>query len=144
MHNPTKFQADIWNPKRVRAVTSSLRPGPKNYRGKFQSSVEHAKIGRAWSFLITICSMVLYIIPPNFRLIAEILKELERDGQTDGQTGGRPDAMTDDNTRRRRWRPRVKIKSDLINWFVYPCGFPCEAALCMISLIPIWNTGCIL
>ena len=27
VHHPTKFQANSWNPQRVRAVTSSLRPG---------------------------------------------------------------------------------------------------------------------
>ena len=31
------------------------------------------------------------------------------DRQTDDRTDGRPDATTDDNTRRRRWRPGVKV-----------------------------------
>ena len=47
--------------------------------------------------------MILCIIPPNFRLIAIILQELERErslGRTDGQTDKRTDAMADDNTRR--------------------------------------------
>ena len=46
--------------------------------------------------------MVLCIIPPNFRLIAEILKEFERErrsGRTDGPPAGRSGAMTDGNTR---------------------------------------------
>ena len=57
--------------------------------------------------------MVMCIIPPNFRLLAEILKELERerrsgwtdrqtdrrtDGPMDRRTDGPTDAMTDDNT----------------------------------------------
>ena len=46
--------------------------------------------------------MVLCIIPPNVRLIAEILKELEWERRlgTDRRTDGQPDARTDDNTRR--------------------------------------------
>ena len=74
---PTKFPADSWNPWRVRAVTSSLKPGQKAYHGKFQSSVERKKIGRAWSFQIAICSVVLCITPTNFRLIAEDQKSLK-------------------------------------------------------------------
>ena len=77
VHHPTKFQADIWNPYRVTAVTSSFRPGQKNFHGKFKSSVEHAENSRAYPFLWAICSMVLCIILPNFRVIPEILKELE-------------------------------------------------------------------
>ena len=72
--------------------------------------MEHAKIGRACPFLTAICSMILCTIPPNFRLIAKILRELElerRSGQTDGQRDG----MTNDNTRQGRWQPRVKINS---------------------------------
>ena len=42
--------------------------------------------------------MELCIIPPNFRLIAVILKELERERRS-GWTDGRTDAMTHDNTR---------------------------------------------
>ena len=48
------------------------------YHGKFQSSVEHTKIGQAWPFYTSICFMVLCIIPPNFRLITEIFQEWER------------------------------------------------------------------
>ena len=43
--------------------------------------------------------MLLCIISSNFRLIAEILKELESERRS-GRTDGRPDTMTDDNTRR--------------------------------------------
>ena len=66
--------------------------------------MEHAKIGLSWPFQIAICSMVLCIIPSNFRLIAEIPKQSERwrqsrnvvgDGQTDGQTAGRPAGRND-------------------------------------------------
>ena len=39
----------------------------------------------------------MWIIPPNFRLIDEILKELERERRS-GRTNGWTDAMTDDNT----------------------------------------------
>ena len=63
-----------------------------------ESSVEHAKIGRAWPYFIAICSMVLCIIPPHFRLIAEILKELEHKGHsewTNGQTHWQTDRQTD-------------------------------------------------
>ena len=154
MHLSTKFQADNWNHWSVKAVTSSLGPGPslfwkfqssmerakigvawlfqivtcamllciiplnfrpiaeilkeserssfgpgqKNYHGKFQSSVERAKIGRAWSFQIAICSTVLCIIPLNFRLIAEILNVLQRErrsGRTEGRADGRADRQTD-------------------------------------------------
>ena len=45
---------------------------------------------------IAICSMVLCIIPPNFRLLAEILKELEREhcsGRTDGLMVGQTDGQ---------------------------------------------------
>ena len=57
-------------------VMSSLGLGPSLF-WKIQSSMESAKIGRAWPFLIETCFMLLCIIPPNYRPIAEILKELE-------------------------------------------------------------------
>ena len=41
--------------------------------------MECAKISQAWPLYITICSLVLCIISPYFRLIAEVLKELELD-----------------------------------------------------------------
>ena len=44
--------------------------------------------------------MVLRLIPPNFMLIDEILKKLERVRISIG-TDRRPDAMTDDNTHQR-------------------------------------------
>ena len=77
VHHPTKFQADSWNPWRVKGAMSSLRPGPSLF-WEFESSVERAKIGQAWPFYIAICFMLLCTIPPNFRQIAEILQELER------------------------------------------------------------------
>ena len=43
--------------------------------------------------------MVMCIILPNFRLIAEILKELERERRS-GRTEGRADTMTGGNARR--------------------------------------------
>ena len=61
--------------KRPRTVTLSLGPVSSLF-WKFQSAVERAKIDWAWLFQKTICFMLLCIIPPNFRLIAEILKEL--------------------------------------------------------------------
>ena len=48
------------------------------YHGKFQSSVERPKNGRAWTIQLAICFVVLCIISLNVRPIAEILKELER------------------------------------------------------------------
>ena len=55
------------------------------------------------AIFIAICSMVLYIIPPNFRLIAEIIKDLKQeyhsgwtDRQMHRQTDSQPDALTDD------------------------------------------------
>ena len=99
-HHLSKFQANSWNPWSVRAVTSSLGPGPSLFR-KFQSSVEQAKIGWAWPYFIAICSIVLCIIPQNFRLIAEIIKELEwerHSGWIDGQMDRRTDDITNDNT----------------------------------------------
>ena len=110
VHHPTKFQANSWKPLRVKAVTSSLGPSPSLF-WKFLSSVERVNFCWAGPFYIAICFIILCIIPPNCRPIAEILKEAERehgsgrtDGQTDGWTDWRPDAMTDDNT-----RPRVKL-----------------------------------
>ena len=53
--------------------------------------------------------MLLCIIPPNFRLIAEIFKELERElpsGRTEGRADGRNDRR---QYRSGRWRPRVNI-----------------------------------
>ena len=69
----------------------------KAYHGKFQSSVEHAKIGRAWPYFIAICPMVLCIISPHFRRIADILKALEHtvhSGWTDRQIYGQMDRQT--------------------------------------------------
>ena len=48
------------------------------YHRKFQSSMKRPKSSRAWLFDIAICFMVLCIIPPNFRLIAKILKKLKQ------------------------------------------------------------------
>ena len=76
--------------------------------------MEHATIGRALPLKLAICSMELCIIPPNFRRVTEIPQEREhRSGRIDGRSDRRPDAMTDNNTRRRRWRPRVKMKMHL-------------------------------
>ena len=91
--------------KRLRAVTLSLGPVFSIF-WKFHSAVERAQIDWAWSFYIAIRFMLLCIIPPNFRLIAEIFKEFGTDK--------RMDAMTDVNTRWRRWWPRV------IKWQQYP------------------------
>ena len=77
LHHLTKFQVDSRNPERVKAVTSSLGPGPSLF-WKFQSSVECAKTGRACPFYTAICFSTMCIIPPNFRPIAKMLKELKR------------------------------------------------------------------
>ena len=58
--------------------------------------------------------MLLCIIPPYFWPISEILKELERQRRCSGRTektDGRTDEWNDDNTRRRRWWPRIKMSS---------------------------------
>ena len=110
-----QITGQYWNLHSVRAVTSSLRPGQKS--PSWKNSVEHAKIGRSWPWKIAVCPMVPCIISSNFKRIAEILKELERerrsgwtDGQVDGWTAGRlVGRMTDDNTRRLRWRLRAKL-----------------------------------
>ena len=126
VHHPIKFQANSWNPSRVRAVTSSLRPGPKTYHGK--SSVEHTKNGRARPFWIVICSMILCITPPNFSLVPEIFKELERErcsGQTDRRRDERNDrqqypstpmaAEGNKNTTTKFISPLIRIRKWLIN-----------------------------
>ena len=67
--------------------------------------------------------MVLCIIPTNFRLIAEILKEVARDccpgwqtdRQIDRQTAGLQNAMTDDTRR----RPRVKNKITIFHKSIF-------------------------
>ena len=71
LHHATKFLLVIlWFPQ-------FRLPGTSLF-WKFQSSVERIKIGQAWPFWIVICFMLLCIIPPNVRPIAEILTELER------------------------------------------------------------------
>ena len=64
VHHPTISRPIAGTLKRVKAVTSSLGPGP-SLIWKFQSSVQHAKIDWAWQFLRAICFMLLCIIPPK-------------------------------------------------------------------------------
>ena len=58
----------------------------QTYHGKFRSYMKHVKIGQAWPPFIEICFMVLCITPPNFRLIPEILQELEGQRCPSGRT----------------------------------------------------------
>ena len=76
VHHLTIFEADRWNAPRT-AVMSSLGLCPSLF-WTFQSAVVSAKFGRAQPFLIVICFIILCIIPPNFRPIAEILKASKR------------------------------------------------------------------
>ena len=74
LHHATKFQAITWFPQ-VHLSGPSL---------SWKSSVEHAKIGRAWPFYVAMCFMVLCKIPQTFRPIAAILKEfILKDGPLD-------------------------------------------------------------
>ena len=43
----------------------------------------------------------------------------QTDGQMDRQPASRKDVMTDDNTRRRRWRPRVKMQFLTAYYLIY-------------------------
>ena len=65
---------------------------------KFQSSVESAKISRAWPFYIAIPFIVLCIIPPNLRPIPKILKGLERQRLCLVQTDRRTDGLAHETT----------------------------------------------
>ena len=77
VQDPTKLQADSWNPQRVTAVKYSLRPGP-SLSWKMSRSHGTRKSCPSRTILKVICVMVLCIFPPNSRPIAEILKVLER------------------------------------------------------------------
>ena len=85
--NNAKF-TDGWKIRRMDGQTDRCRQWKypfglkgqevKAYHGKLQKSMEHDKIAWPWLFWIAICSMVLCIIQPNFRLIPESLKEVLR------------------------------------------------------------------
>ena len=107
----------------------------KAYHEKFQSSLEHAKIGQAWPFWIVISSMVLCTISPNFRLIAEILKQPKRLCRL-GRTYRRTDERMDRSVLGAAWSqlktylvhlqdPKMKVKAVLNNFYNYissPCS----------------------
>ena len=77
LHHATKLLAVIsfLTFRNMSHISSDL---VQAYHGKFQSSMKRAKLVHVWPFSIVICFMVLCITPPNFRPIAEILKESER------------------------------------------------------------------
>ena len=76
VHHTTQFQANIWNPKRVRVVASVWNM-VQVYHGKFLCFCGIHKKSLSIVFLIVSCFMVLCITAPHVRLITEILKELE-------------------------------------------------------------------
>ena len=83
--------------------TRSKKPIMQN----FKVSWNMQKLAKAWPFSIVICSMVLCIISPNLRLLAEIQKaeigkerEHHLGGQTDKRPARRTYAMIGNNTSR--------------------------------------------